>query len=258
MPRLISSNSCHAASTVTAYDQDTPLCSAAHKGRILVRGRSTSATKMKAHSTSATSCARTSRPACCQSEPSRQPDALSACAPFPANIAPATDRARRGSALGQSDCLRSCTNTRRVRLTPELARGPACENTPRPEADLLRSPKHYAETILAKNLLYGLVTMVLATSAFAGERYIEVWNPPEARSSATKYLKPSAHKSKNSRVGPPATSSRTRRVAKISPLRPATRARPGRLTYNDIPRQVTPEGNVLRVVGGQSRADVER
>ncbi|TDF62321.1 hypothetical protein E1J61_30165 [Cupriavidus sp. L7L] len=100
--------------------------------------------------------------------------------------------------------------------------------------------------------------MVLATSAFAGERYIEVWNPPEARSSAAKYLKPSAHKRKNSRVAPPATSSRTRRVAKKSPLRLATTSRPGRLTFNDIPRQVTPEGNVLRVAGGQSRADVER
>lgn len=35
------------------------------------------------------------------------------------------------------------------------------------------------------------------------------------------------------------TSSGTRRGSKISPLRPSTRARPGRLTYNGIPRQVT-------------------
>lgn len=29
-------------------------------------------------------------------------------------------------------------------------------------------------------------------------------------------------------------------------------------TFNDIPQQITPEGNVLRVAGGQSRIDVER
>ncbi|SPK77210.1 conserved exported protein of unknown function (plasmid) [Cupriavidus taiwanensis] len=110
---------------------------------------------------------------------------------------------------------------------------------------------------MAKNLLYGLVTMVLATSAFAGERYIEIWNPPEAHSFTAKHPKPSANKPKKSRVSPHATS-RTRRVAEAPTLRPATTARPGRPTFNDIPREITPGGNVLRVAGGQSRIDVER
>lgn len=110
---------------------------------------------------------------------------------------------------------------------------------------------------MSKELLVGLVTMILATSALAGERYIEVWNPPEVRRSAAKPPKPSARKPKKSRVGPLATG-RTRRVAEVSTLRPATAARPGKPTFNDIPRQMTPEGNVLRVAGGQSRVDIGR
>jgi len=113
------------------------------------------------------------------------------------------------------------------------------------------------ETNLAKKLLVGLATMVLAISAFAGERYLEVWNPPEARSAAPKPPKPSAHKPKKSRASSSA-SGRTRRAVKVSTLRPATTARPGTPTFNDLSRQMTPEGNVLRVAGGHSRIDVER
>ncbi len=54
--------------------------------------------------------------------------------------------------------------------------------------DSLRSRQHNAETRLSKELLVGLVTMILATSALAGERYIEVWNPPEARRSAANMM----------------------------------------------------------------------
>ncbi len=110
---------------------------------------------------------------------------------------------------------------------------------------------------MAKKLLVGLVTMVLATSALAGERYLEVWNPPEARRSAAKPPKPSAHQPKKSRVGAPATS-RARRVAVASTVRPATTARPGRPTFHNLPPQMTPEGNVLRVARGPSLIDVAR
>lgn len=139
---------------------------------------------------------------------------------------------------------------------PRWAQGRCARIRRGQKRDSLRSRQHNAETRLAKNLLVGLVTMVLATSAFAGERYTEVWNPPEARRSAAKPPKPSAHKPKKSRVGAPATS-RVRRVAAVSTLRPATTARPGRPTFHDFPRLMTPEGNVLRVAGAQSRIDVE-
>lgn len=145
----------------------------------------------------------------------------------------------------------------RVRRTPRWAQGRCARIRRGQKRDSLRSRQHNAETRLSKKLLVGLVTMTLATSALAGERYIEVWNPPEARRSAAKPPKPSAHKPKKSRLGAPATS-RARRVAVVSKLRPATTERPGRTAFHDLPPQMTPEGNVLRVVGGQSRADVER
>ena len=94
--------------------------------------------------------------------------------------------------------------------------------------------------------------LCLASSAYAGERYVEIWNPPEARttpahpaaqkktSHKTVVKKPSQNIARRvtdpaantMRAAPPA-SART----KVRPLDPNT----------DIPRKIGPDGHVLRV-----------
>jgi hypothetical protein len=95
--------------------------------------------------------------------------------------------------------------------------------------------------------------MTLATAAAAGEHYVEVWNPPEARSKAysanhhvhkpieRRHMKKSAL-----HTLPHATKRRVSATAASSPSPPnePTVRRP---TFDDIPRRITPEGNVLRV-----------
>jgi hypothetical protein len=93
----------------------------------------------------------------------------------------------------------------------------------------------------------------LAPTAFGAGTYSEVWNPPEARASAAHTVgtlhKPTvrrhtaAHAVKvHSRRTSPTAS---RLVAKQGNVRKTLRRdEPG---MSEIPRQVTPEGNVLRV-----------
>ncbi|KUY90817.1 hypothetical protein WS50_19090 [Burkholderia territorii] len=158
----------------------------------------------------------------------------------------------------------------------------------------------------------GLLALSFASTGWAAEHYVEVWNPPEARSPAahapartpdahtpdarTPAVRPGADVhaggktvEKHASVQPKAAVKlHKRRVAqavKTAPRRPAaatvdapaaprpvTQPAPGRLTvmqpalpdtphaltFPDIPRQYTPDGNVLRVGTRSRSAEVTR
>ncbi|MDN7905620.1 hypothetical protein QZM18_16095 [Burkholderia diffusa] len=149
----------------------------------------------------------------------------------------------------------------------------------------------------------GLLALTFASTGWAAEHYVEVWNPPEARLPAART--PDAHTpaarpgadahaggktvEKHASVQPKAAvKPHKRRVAQAvkttphrptaatvdapSAPRPVAQPAPGRLTvmqpampdtphaltFSDIPRQYTPDGNVLRVGTGSRSAEVTR
>ncbi|AOI99199.1 hypothetical protein [Burkholderia sp. LA-2-3-30-S1-D2] len=144
----------------------------------------------------------------------------------------------------------------------------------------------------------GLLALTFASTGWAAEHYVEVWNPPEARLPAarTPAARPGADVhagrktvEKHASVQPKAAvKPHKRRVAqavKSTPHRPTAatvdapaaprpvaQPTPGRLTvmqpampdtphalkFSDIPRQYTPDGNVLRVGTSSRSAEVTR
>ncbi|MGK8204155.1 hypothetical protein ACRS8P_16075 [Burkholderia cenocepacia] len=147
----------------------------------------------------------------------------------------------------------------------------------------------------------GVLALTFASTGWAAEHYVEVWNPPEARLPAarTPAHTPSAHagadahaakgaeKHASAQPKPIVKPPHKRRVAqalKAEPHRPPAAAEPpaaprpvaqptpGRLTvmqpaapdaphahdFSDIPRQYTPDGNVLRVGTRNRPAEVTR
>ncbi|WP_296654010.1 hypothetical protein [Paraburkholderia sp.] len=120
-------------------------------------------------------------------------------------------------------------------------------------------------------IMTGTVLCVLASTAIAGERYIEIWNPPEARMPGVHSLSPAktchAHhgpKRKLASVDHPVT----RRVVEPASRAPAPRPRatprsaaPGHHLTPFIEPQIGPDGNVVQVSYGASahrQADVHR
>lgn len=138
-----------------------------------------------------------------------------------------------------------------------------------------------------KRVGYGLLLLAFTSLTFAGERYVEIWNPPEARAGATggssagstagTRRDPSARKpsaaagAKHKRVAPRVVEARMHHpptAVKIAP-KPraieddAPRATPAPASPSfpgtpDIPRLFTPDGNVLRVSTRGYHADVSR
>jgi len=143
----------------------------------------------------------------------------------------------------------------------------------------------------------GLLALTFASTGWAAEHYVEVWNPPEARHPAARTpdaRTPAAHAGgkaveKHASVQPKAAvKPHNRRVAqavKAAPHRPpaatveapvaprpVAQPAPGRLTvmqpiapdtpqalnFSHIPRQYTPDGNVLRVGTNARSAKVTR
>lgn len=106
-----------------------------------------------------------------------------------------------------------------------------------------------------KRIGLAVLMTALAPATFAAGGYTEVWNPPEARASmprkigparnaaATRHVVPHTVKvHAHARCGPiPAP----KLVAKQNNLPKAVPA--NEPDTSDIPRQITPEGNVLRV-----------
>lgn len=141
----------------------------------------------------------------------------------------------------------------------------------------------------------GLLALTFASTGWAAEHYVEVWNPPEARHPAARTqtarpgadARPGKRAEKHASATPKATAKAPkRRVAQAvkagsnrpaatdtpAAPRPVAHPAPGRLTvmqpaapdatraltFSDIPRQYTPDGNVLQV-GTQGRsAEVTR
>jgi hypothetical protein len=116
---------------------------------------------------------------------------------------------------------------------------------------------------LRKSLFLGSVVMALATAAAAGERYVEIWNPPEARNRAhelnSQARKPIKRRHVNTsvlRTLPPTAKHRASATA-FSGRPPAIEPRV-RPTFDDIPRRITPEGNISRVSHGTASIDRHR
>ena len=94
--------------------------------------------------------------------------------------------------------------------------------------------------------------LCLASSAYAGERYVEIWNPPEARTAPTRPAtqKKTNHKSVVKKPSPTiarrVTDPAANTVRAAPPASARTKVRP--LDPNtDIPRKIGPDGHVLRV-----------
>ncbi|AIO75279.1 hypothetical protein KTE45_16955 [Burkholderia multivorans] len=147
----------------------------------------------------------------------------------------------------------------------------------------------------------GLLALTFASTGWAAEHYVEVWNPPEARlpaartPSRTPGARPGAdahaakgaekHASAQSKaIAKPPHKRRVAQALKAEPHRapaavdtpvaprPVEQPAPGRLTvmqpaapdaphaldFSDIPRQYTPDGNVLRVGTRPGAAEVTR
>ncbi|AOR68489.1 hypothetical protein BBJ41_13680 [Burkholderia stabilis] len=143
----------------------------------------------------------------------------------------------------------------------------------------------------------GLLALTFASTGWAAEHYVEVWNPPEARQPAART--PATRAGADARTGKSAEKHASatpkaaakphkRRVAQAvkagshrppaaaadapAAPRPVAQPAPGRLTvmqpaapdtthalnFSDIPRQYTPDGNVLRVGTHNRSAEVTR
>ncbi|SFT82862.1 hypothetical protein [Paraburkholderia aspalathi] len=109
---------------------------------------------------------------------------------------------------------------------------------------------------------YGMFLLAIAFPAFAGARYVEVWNPPEARGDtqrARPVRKAPKHRRASMRTG---RSQLHHHIVAAAPGPKASVAAGGHRTgeprYDDIPRQMTPEGNVLRVDGRRAHVEIER
>ena len=112
----------------------------------------------------------------------------------------------------------------------------------------------------------GLVILMatFAPAAFAAEGYTEVWNPPEARATAPHRVR-AAHKlAVHRHVVPHAVKVQARRAPTSAPKLMAKQRHMQEVVpanepdMSEIPRQLTPEGNVLRVDSRNMSAEVTR
>lgn len=110
-------------------------------------------------------------------------------------------------------------------------------------------------------LIFAFASLMAASAAHAGERFVEVWNPPEARlgnprvaHEPVRHSRLAFHTHGNAERPRPAASMST----VVKPTTASKTAGTPWQTFDDIPRQLTPEGNVLRVKGGYSQAEVVR
>ncbi|RKE37190.1 hypothetical protein B0G76_3427 [Paraburkholderia sp. BL23I1N1] len=111
----------------------------------------------------------------------------------------------------------------------------------------------------------GIAALLLtATSTVsAGERYLEIWNPPEARGAM--YHVKTAHKQrKRHHAAPHTVKVRSLQTsASVAKLASKQRSTPETLRAKapdimDIPRQITPEGNIIRVDSRRASVEVTR
>jgi hypothetical protein len=143
---------------------------------------------------------------------------------------------------------------------------PSCENARWFALDAGRDI--HVERKLARILICSALAVALMVPAFADARYIEIWNPPEARGHTSSHAavpapakavasiphKPPKRKRVSARVEV-RPMSRALAPASMQPPAEAANAHP---SYDRIPRQITPEGNVLRVTGRSAHVATER
>ena len=109
----------------------------------------------------------------------------------------------------------------------------------------------------------GLLLLACTSSAFAGERYIEIWNPPEARGGLLQGAGAPKSLTHKRRV-PHLVKTRAHRTSatatKLAMKQGVARADTRRVNpdVSEIPRLITPEGNVLRVDARDSYVEVVR
>ena len=110
---------------------------------------------------------------------------------------------------------------------------------------------------------YGLLLLTCTSSAFAGEHYIEIWSPPEARSGLRQGAGAPKSLTHKRRV-PHLVRTQAHRAPSIATKLAVKQGTAGagtrRVTpdVSEIPRLITPEGNVLRVDAHDSHVEVVR
>jgi hypothetical protein len=99
----------------------------------------------------------------------------------------------------------------------------------------------------------GVLLLTIASTVSAGERYVEIWNPPEARmGAAAGKCVPKTHGAVVSRrsankVVPKRVADPLARATPSKRVPPSVEKKPAVPPPTYIPRVITPEGNVLRV-----------
>jgi hypothetical protein len=112
-------------------------------------------------------------------------------------------------------------------------------------------------------LSLGTMLFAVASTGMAGEHYVEIWNPPEARASmphrAVAARRPASGRHSISHA---VTVHAQRAPAPVAKLAARTDIREKVPVHapdmSGIPRQITPEGNVLRVDARGISAEVMR
>lgn len=109
----------------------------------------------------------------------------------------------------------------------------------------------------------GLLLLACTSSAVADEHYIEIWNPPEARGGLHQGAGAPKSLTRKRRV-PHLVRTQAHRTPSIATKLAAKQGTAGagtrRVTpdVSEIPRLITPEGNVLRVDAHESHVEVVR
>jgi hypothetical protein len=111
----------------------------------------------------------------------------------------------------------------------------------------------------------GVMLLASASVANAGEHYVEVWNPPEARqaphASSHAAVKPKPHRvlatTRTTKVKPNTVATSTSKSAKHAQATHAVSVNTAP-QVRDLPPLLTPEGNVLRVGAQGAQPQVTR
>ena len=115
-----------------------------------------------------------------------------------------------------------------------------------------------------RKLGLALLTAALAPAAFGAGTYSEVWNPPEARATAPHRAGTPHRLAVRHHVALHAKKVRSPRALATAPRLVVRQGNAQKALRNEepdmseIPRQTTPEGNVLRVRGHAASAHVVR
>ncbi len=115
-----------------------------------------------------------------------------------------------------------------------------------------------------KRIGLAVLMAALAPAAFAAGTYSEVWNPTESRATAPHRVSATHKLSVHRHIVPHAVKVHARRGPTFAPKLMAKQSHMQNVApaekpdMSEIPRQITPEGNVLRVSTRATAAEVTR